>query len=341
MDMAELENSGLRNLINLLPGIVVLLNDDREVVYFSADAAILGLVRDREITLKELNKYVKSLKPSFIKANTLINHYNKENKITQQLDIDAVQIEQGFILLLITDQTFALRIEQTRRDFIANISHELKTPVSALELLSEAIKEADNDTESIKKFAEKIPKETKRLANLIRDIIDLSRIQSDNPLEEPEIVSVSNLIASAQDAVESIANKHGVKIEVNNGIKATVMGDEKQLTTALKNLLVNAIYHTGEDNLVVVTATESEYFVDIEVKDSGEGISPEDQLRIFERFYRVDSARSRNEGGSGIGLSLVKHICNNHGGRALVDSKLGNGATFTMQLPINQTLSEI
>ncbi|MFM9130450.1 MAG: histidine kinase dimerization/phospho-acceptor domain-containing protein, partial [Actinomycetes bacterium] len=187
MDMAELENSGLRNLINLLPGIVILLDEDREVVYFSADAAILGLVRDREITLKELSKYVKSLKPSFIKANTLINHYNKENKITQQLDIDAIQIEQGFILLLITDQTFALRIEQTRRDFIANISHELKTPVSALELLSEAIKEADKDTESIKKFAEKIPNETKRLANLIKDIIDLSRIQSDNPLEEPEI----------------------------------------------------------------------------------------------------------------------------------------------------------
>ncbi len=341
MDMAELENSGLRNLVNLLPGIVLLLNEKREVVYFSADAAIHGLVRDRDITLKELNKYVKSLKPSFIKANTLINHYNKENKISQQLDIDAIQIEQGFILLLINDLTYALRIEQTRRDFIANISHELKTPVSALELLSEAIKEADDDVESIKKFSEKIPNETKRLANLIKDIIDLSRIQSDNPLEEPEIVSVSNLISSALDAVESIANKHNVKIQVNNGIKASVMGDEKQLTTALKNLLVNAIYHTGDDNLVVINAMEGEYFVDIEVKDSGEGISPEDQLRIFERFYRVDTARSRNEGGSGIGLSLVKHICNNHGGRAMVESIPGKGASFTMQLPINQTLSDI
>ena len=266
---------------------------------------------------------------------------NKENKISQQLDIDAIQIEQGFILLLINDLTYALRIEQTRRDFIANISHELKTPVSALELLSEAIKEADDDVESIKKFSEKIPNETKRLANLIKDIIDLSRIQSDNPLEEPEIVSVSNLISSALDAVESIANKHNVKIQVNNGIKASVMGDEKQLTTALKNLLVNAIYHTGDDNLVVINAIEGEYFVDIEVKDSGEGISPEDQLRIFERFYRVDTARSRNEGGSGIGLSLVKHICNNHGGRAMVESIPGKGASFTMQLPINQTLSDI
>ena len=320
---------------------MLLLNEKREVVYFSADAAIHGLVRDRDITLKELNKYVKSLKPSFIKANTLINHYNKENKISQQLDIDAIQIEQGFILLLINDLTYALRIEQTRRDFIANISHELKTPVSALELLSEAIKEADDDVESIKKFSEKIPNETKRLANLIKDIIDLSRIQSDNPLEEPEIVSVSNLISSALDAVESIANKHNVKIQVNNGIKASVMGDEKQLTTALKNLLVNAIYHTGDDNLVVINAMEGEYFVDIEVKDSGEGISPEDQLRIFERFYRVDTARSRNEGGSGIGLSLVKHICNNHGGRAMVESIPGKGASFTMQLPINQTLSDI
>ena len=144
--------------------------------------------------------------PHYVHINSLI-------KISQQLDIDAIQIEQGFILLLINDLTYALRIEQTRRDFIANISHELKTPVSALELLSEAIKEADDDVESIKKFSEKIPNETKRLANLIKDIIDLSRIQSDNPLEEPEIVSVSNLISSALDAVEGIANKHNVKFK--------------------------------------------------------------------------------------------------------------------------------
>lgn len=341
MNMADLDNSGIRNLINLLPGIVILLDDQKNLIYFSADAALHGLVRDKSITLKVLSDYVKNLKPGFIKANTEISHYNRNNKITQQLEVDAIQIEQGFILLLVSDLTHAIRIEQTRRDFIANISHELKTPVSALELLSEAIRGADGDPVLIKKFSDKIPGETKRLANLIKDIIDLSRIQSDNPLDEPEIVSVSNLIAQALDSVESIAIKHDVTIEVKNGIKASVKGDEKQLATALKNLLINAVYHTGEDKKVQVIASESEFFVDIDVQDSGEGITPEDQLRIFERFYRVDSARRRTDGGSGIGLSIVKHICNNHGGRALVDSKMGKGTTFTMQLPLNQTLNEI
>ena len=329
-------NQELVNLIKELPGIVILLNQDKKTLYFSTDAAINGLVRDDEIAVKELEQFILSLKPNFLRANTQINHKSLSSTSQQKLEIDAVELSNNNILLLIEDLTNSLRIEQIRRDFIANISHELKTPVSALELLAEAIKEAGTDVEVIKRFAEKIPKETKRLASFIQDIIDLTKIQSDDPLDDPEDISVSSIVDESLEVVDSIAAKNRVEINVENNFEdLTVLGDKKQLITALKNLLINAIYHTGDDQLVSLKVDKTTYFVEISVKDSGEGISPEDQLRIFERFYRVDSARTRELGGSGIGLSLVKHICSNHGGRALVESKIGQGAIFTMQLPLN------
>ena len=329
-------NQELVDLIKELPGIVILLNQDKKTLYFSTDAAINGLVRDDEIAVKELEQFILSLKPNFLRANTQINHKSLSSTSQQKLEIDAVELSNNNILLLIEDLTNSLRIEQIRRDFIANISHELKTPVSALELLAEAIKEAGTDVEVIKRFAEKIPKETKRLASFIQDIIDLTKIQSDDPLDDPEEISVSSIVDESIEVVDSIAAKNRVEINVENNFEdLTVLGDKKQLITALKNLLINAIYHTGDDQLVSLKVDKTTYFVEISVKDSGEGISPEDQLRIFERFYRVDSARTRELGGSGIGLSLVKHICSNHGGRALVESKIGQGAIFTMQLPLN------
>ena len=335
-------NPEVLNLIKELPGIVVLLNNKKEVIYFSADAAVHGLVRDNELTVKELNKFVQSLKLNFFRANTQINHQSPSATTMQTLEVDCLEISNNYILLLIDDLTTSLRVEQIRRDFIANISHELKTPVSALELLAEAIKESGNDIESIKKFTEKIPKETKRLANFIQDIIDLTKIQSDDPLAQAEEISVKNIVDEAIEVVESIAHKNRVDIEVvDKSQEAIVLGDKKQLVTALKNLLLNAIYHTGDDKKVYIEVEKTMYFVEISVKDSGEGISPEDQLRIFERFFRVDTARSRQDGGSGIGLSLVKHICSNHKGRAMVESTPGKGATFTMQLPIPSTIETI
>ncbi|MEY3388175.1 MAG: sensor histidine kinase [Candidatus Nanopelagicales bacterium] len=331
-------NQELFSLIKELPGIVILLNQDKKTLYFSTDAAINGLVRDDQIAVKELEQFIFSLKPNFLRANTQINHKSLSSTSQQKLEIGAVELSNNNILLLIEDLTSSLRIEQIRRDFIANISHELKTPVSALELLAEAIKEAGNDVEAIKRFAEKIPKETKRLASFIQDIIDLTKIQSDDPLEDAEEISVSSIVDESIEVVDSIAAKNRVEISVDNKFRdLTVLGDKKQLITALKNLLINAIYHSGDDQLVSLKVEKTTYFVEISVKDSGEGISPEDQLRIFERFYRVDSARTRELGGSGIGLSLVKHICSNHGGRALVESKIGKGATFTMQLPLNMS----
>ena len=328
-------NPEVLNLIKELPGIVILLNNKKEVIYFSTDAALHGLVRENDLSVKELNQFVQTLKPNFLRSNTQIKHKSLNSTTLQTLEVDCLEISNNYILLLIDDLTTSLRVEQIRRDFIANISHELKTPVSALELLAEAIKESGNDVESIKKFAEKIPKETKRLANFIQDIIDLTKIQSDDPLAQAEEISVKNIVDEAIEVVESIAHKNRVEIEIiDKSHDAIVLGDKKQLVTALKNLLLNAIYHTGDDKKVYIEVEKTTYFVEIRVKDSGEGISPEDQLRIFERFFRVDTARSRQDGGSGIGLSLVNHICSNHGGRAMVESTLGKGATFTMQLPI-------
>lgn len=332
-------NQEVFSLIKVLPGIVILLNDKKEVVYFSTDAALHALVRENEISVDELNKFTKSLKSDFFRANTQINHQSPNSTTMQKLEVDAIEISNRYVLLLINDLTSSLRIEQIRRDFIANISHELKTPVSALELLSEAIKESGDDVETIQKFAEKIPKETKRLASFIQDIIDLTKIQSDDPLSKAEEITVNSIIDESLEVVESIASKNRVEIIVSSvNDDVIVLGDKKQLVTALKNLLLNAIYHTGDDKKVYLSVEKTTYFVEISVKDSGEGISPEDQLRIFERFFRVDTARSRQDGGSGIGLSLVKHICSNHGGRAIVESTPGKGATFTMQLPLKEVI---
>ena len=198
-------NQELVNLIKELPGIVILLNQDKKTLYFSTDAAINGLVRDDEIAVKELEQFILSLKPNFLRANTQINHKSLSSTSQQKLEIDAVELSNNNILLLIEDLTNSLRIEQIRRDFIANISHELKTPVSALELLAEAIKEAGTDVEVIKRFAEKIPKETKRLASFIQDIIDLTKIQSDDPLDDPEDISVSSIVDESLEVVDSIA----------------------------------------------------------------------------------------------------------------------------------------
>jgi len=319
----------------------LIVEPGEKVVANSPRISQLGLVKDNRINSEQILNLIKSVRRSGDMGQISLSlPRGPIGEGTHERRARALHVgEAGNVAVIVFDDSESQRLDATRRDFVANISHELKTPVSALELLSEAIKEADDDTESIKKFAEKIPKETKRLANFIQDIIDLTKIQSDNPLEKAEEISVASIIDEAIEVVESIADKNEVEIEViNHNPELLVSGDKKQLVTALKNLLLNAIYHTGNDKKVFIDVLKTTYFVEINVKDSGDGISPEDQLRIFERFYRVDTARSRQDGGSGIGLSLVKHISLNHGGRAMVESKLGFGATFTIQLPLKENI---
>jgi two-component system sensor histidine kinase SenX3 len=240
-------------------------------------------------------------------------------------------------VILADDLTAARRIEQTRRDFVANISHELKTPIGAISLLSEAVEDAADDPDAVRKFASRMSVESARLNDLVGQVIELSRLQADDPLGNPEEVDIDEMIAEAVDRCQVDAEQHGVTLTVAGATGCRVLGNGRQLSVAVGNLVENAVVYSDPGARVVVAAhTQARLdddYVEITVTDSGIGIPPAELERIFERFYRVDYARSRANGGTGLGLSIVKHIAAAHGGEVKVWSQAGQGSTFTIRMP--------
>jgi two-component system, OmpR family, sensor histidine kinase SenX3 len=241
----------------------------------------------------------------------------------------------SLILLLAEDQTESRRVDEVRRDFVANISHELKTPVGALALLAETVEEAADDPEAVLRFAGRMRQEASRLTDLVQDLIMLSRIQAAEPVPAPNPVTVDDVVAEAVDRVRMRASARGISLEVSGERGITIMGDEDLLVTALRNLLENAVAYSPDRTRVLIgTRTASSWMAEISVTDQGIGIPERDRERIFERFYRVDPARSRATGGTGLGLAIVKHVTAAHGGSVAVWSQEGNGSTFTLRLPL-------
>ena len=238
------------------------------------------------------------------------------------------------VLVLVSDESEARRIDAVRRDFVANVSHELKTPIGALGLLSEAILGAKDEPEAVVRFATRMQNESRRLAELVQEIIDLSRLQSSDPLQKAEDVSANEIIREAIDQAQFSSEQR--KVSLNLGIvqDAVIVGDRDQLITAVHNLIENAVNYSPENTKVSIVTDLHDGIVDISVTDQGIGIAESELDRIFERFYRVDPARSRMTGGTGLGLSIVKHVALNHGGDVKVWSKVGVGSTFTLQLPV-------
>jgi len=239
----------------------------------------------------------------------------------------------GHVAIEATDVTEAHRVARVRRDFVANVSHELKTPVGALALLAETLLEAADDPEASRRFAERIHHESQRLARLVKELLELSRLQGADPLPEPVPVSVDRIIAEVVDRARTGATAKGIELLVTGAPGLTVYGNEGQLVTAVANLVENAITYSPENTKVTIDATQAADQVHIAVIDHGIGIPAQDLDRIFERFYRTDQARSRETGGTGLGLAIVRHIAVNHGGRVTVESTVGVGSTFTLRLP--------
>jgi two-component system sensor histidine kinase SenX3 len=242
-----------------------------------------------------------------------------------------------YVLLLVEDRTKARRVEETRRDFVVNVSHELKTPVGALALLAEAVLEAKDDPEAVARFARRMQVESTRLTNLVQEIVDLSRLQIAGTLNDPERVDVGAAAAVAVGQSRLVAESRGVQIVTSLGRGVEVFGDADLLATAIRNLVANAVNYSEPGTRVAVSVSSQGPLVEIAVADQGHGIPESEQTRIFERFYRVDDARSRETGGTGLGLAIVKHICANHGGEVTVWSERGQGSTFTMRLPAAPT----
>nr|WP_312875327.1 ATP-binding protein [Allocatelliglobosispora scoriae] len=254
------------------------------------------------------------------------------------VQLRAVALGGGLVAIEAFDVTEAHRVARVRRDFVANVSHELKTPIGALQLLAEAIMDAtsdadDVDVESARRFAERMQRESVRLGTLISELLELTRLQGAEPLPDPEPVNVDWVIAEAVDRSRTAAAAKKIDIEVRGDRSLTVYGSDSQLATAVGNLVENAIAYSEEGSTVVVTINGDTHRVKIRVADHGIGIAADEVDRVFERFYRSDRARSRATGGTGLGLAIVKHIATNHGGRVEVTSTLGGGSTFTLRLP--------
>ena len=224
-------------------------------------------------------------------------------------------------------------VEEVRRDFVANVSHELKTPVGGLGLLAEAILDAKDDPEAVERFAGRMQVESHRLAQLVKEIVDLSRLQVADTLHEPRLVDVTAAVHEAIDYSRVGADAKQIEIAEACAPDLKVFGDEDLLVTAVRNLVGNAVAYSDPGTRVAVGGRRSGDMVEITVTDQGHGIPEAEQARIFERFYRVDAARSRATGGTGLGLAIVKHICANHGGDVSVWSEEGRGSTFTIRLP--------
>lgn len=240
---------------------------------------------------------------------------------------------------LAAEEAAAQATELMRRDFVANVSHELKSPVTAVGLLAEAVAEAADDPAIVRAFAERMQRETTRLGALITEIIALSALQGGG-LHEVDLVDIDSVIADAVDRASVTAAASGIAVRINGASGAEVTGDRGLLTTAIGNLVVNAVHYSEAGGAVTISQVVRRGIVDIAVADTGIGIAPLDQRRVFERFFRADPARSRATGGTGLGLAIVKHVAANHRGSIRLASKVGIGSTFTLRLPLAGTVPD-
>lgn len=246
--------------------------------------------------------------------------------------IASAGVVQG-ALAVIDDVTDHHRIEKTRRDFVANLSHELRTPVGALSLLAEMLQD-EADPETRDRLNGRVLAETDRLERTIADLLELSRIESESE-QFDELIVAQDLVADAIARIRVQAESADVEVAaVVPTEPITMLGNLDQLTSCLVNLLENAVKYSDPGDSVSVRVRVVNTQLQLTVQDTGRGIPARDRDRIFERFYRVDRSRDSTTGGTGIGLSIVRHVALNHGGTVTVDSFEGDGSTFTVRMPL-------
>lgn len=318
----------------------VVVNETNVMVQATSKASDFGLLQGRalvDIELLNLLDWARKSKTGK-SGEVSINVGGRTNKLWVQAT--AAPIGNGSVILTLEDRTEARRLEETRRDFVANISHELKTPIGAIGLLAETLQGAIEDPDAVLKFASSLQREANRLAHIVQEIIELSRLQAATYSNKPQIISLNEVIADAIDRTRIAADAKQTKIASDLSEQVFTGGDYDQLTNAVTNLIENAINYSDSNGQVGIALRTNGNNAEIVVTDSGVGIALEDQSRIFERFYRVDPSRSRETGGTGLGLSIVKHIALNHGGEIAVFSKPGLGSTFTLSIPMSQKENE-
>jgi two-component system sensor histidine kinase SenX3 len=326
--------AGVGDVLAVLRSGAIVVDSADAVINNSPSAVAYGLVRDHELVHGELRHLARQVRrDGVIREAQLELARGPLGQGRSIMQARVAPLGSSHVLLLVEDHTQAKRVEEVRRDFVANVSHELKTPVGGLGLLAEAILDAKDDPEAVARFASRMQVESHRLAQLVKEIVDLSRLQVADTLHEPRLVDVTVAIHEAIDYSRVGADAKQIEIAAACAPDLKVFGDEDLLVTAVRNLIGNAVAYSDPGARVAVGGRLAGDVVEITVTDQGHGIAESEQQRIFERFYRVDAARSRATGGTGLGLAIVKHICANHGGDVTVWSEQGRGSTFTIRLP--------
>ena len=321
-------------VLEALSTAAVVVDDSNVMVQATTAAEEFGLQADRALIELELLTLVDSARTSKTSRQVegAINVGGRAAKVW--VLATAAPLGRGFVILTLEDRTEARRLDETRRDFVANISHELKTPIGAIGLLAETLQGATDDPEAVLKFASSLQREASRLGHIVQEIIELSRLQAATEVKNSTEIRLADLISDSLERVRILAESKNMRLVADLDDSILIEVSYEQIATAITNLFENAINYSDPGGQVGISLKRADNFAEIVVTDSGVGIALEDQARIFERFYRVDPSRSRETGGTGLGLAIVKHIAINHGGEISVFSKPGLGSTFTLTLPI-------
>jgi two-component system sensor histidine kinase SenX3 len=325
---------GVDEVIDSLESAGVVLDSSNNVIKASTGALAFGLVWNQHLVHDRLTALVDQVRRDGVVVDDELSlPRGPFGEAQLHLHVRISRLGSRYVLVLADDRTEAHRLDDVRRDFVANVSHELKTPIGAVSLLAEALASAPDEPDEVRRFAKRLTQESERLANITAEIIELSRLQAGDPLASAERVGIDSVVTQALDRNRVAAESHRISLVPAGKIRAEVFGDEQLLVTAVHNLVSNAIQYSPDGSRVGIGVTLNDGVVEIAVTDQGVGIPDDEKDRVFERFFRVDAARSRNTGGSGLGLSIVKHIIQNHGGDVRVWSQQGRGSTFTIRLP--------
>ena len=332
---------GVASVLSVLPSSAVVIDGEDRVLRASSAARAFGMVSGDRLMVDELLTMARLVRrDGEIRELEIQVGSTRARREGRWFAVRVAPLgPNGLVLVLAEDLTEVRRVEAIRRDFVANVSHELKTPVGALSLLAETVEGAADDADAVRRFASRMQQESVRLTNLVHDLITLARVQNDEPLPELRPVSLDDVAIEALDRCRMKASARNIELATGGRAGLKVRGDEELLTTALRNLVDNAVAYSPESTRVVIATRQSDDdHVEISVTDQGIGIPEADLERIFERFYRVDPARSRQTGGTGLGLAIVKHVATKHDGEVSVWSREGSGSTFTLRLPLLKSI---
>ncbi|ORV35372.1 histidine kinase [Mycobacterium conspicuum] len=329
----------LERIVALMPLGAAVVDTHQDVVYLNERAKELGLVRDRQLDDQAWRAAQQAMGGADVEFDLSPGRRSGSGRSGLSVHGHARLLseeDRRFAVVFVHDQSDYARMEAARRDFVANVSHELKTPVGAMALLAEALLASADDAETVRRFAEKVLIEANRLGDMVAELIELSRLQGAERLPTVADVEVDSIVSEAISRHKVAAENAEIEVRTDAASGLKVLGDQTLLVTALANLVSNAIAYSPRGSLVSISRRRRGDNVEIAVTDRGIGIALEDQERVFERFFRGDKARSRATGGSGLGLAIVKHVAANHNGSIGVWSKPGTGSTFTLSLPMYQ-----